>query len=263
MAINSRFNEAFNFENFKSNNPEHDEPIGKDLIEQLALECIRVEKLKPPLDITHIEKNNRIIEPVQYTSNFKHSINNIGLLWKIRKQIEDRRKNLLEKATNGLVKVEDLNSLFVEHDLEIHSMFCAALSVGQHNQEVNTHHFFDVGLKKVLAEKQKADDRFYEQYFTSMSIMGDILHDFYSYEENHPYKPKLVIDCVELLCLQNNLKFPKDRNSDNFIRLQKNYLNFIEPHKSWKGVSKNQYKQLDMKLFNKKYQPLFKKFSHV
>lgn len=259
MSKNKRFKEAFNFENFKSNNLAHDFPIGEELIEQLELEFIRIFKLNVPLEITHIENINGIPEPIQYSTNFKEALNGMMLLRSIRKQIEHTRSKIIESAENGFVTVDQVKKLMIEQDLETHAMLSTFFPIGKHNQEVNYDHFTQAGMNKILAEKQKADDRFYKNYWQSIHVMGDILLDFYSNKKNHPFKPQLVIDSIEMLCLENGLKFPKDRKSDNFVDFLKKFLSFIPRHENWSGATKDEYKHIDMICFGKKYQAIVDK----
>lgn len=256
MPKNKRFDEAFNFEHFKSSNSAHDFPIGQELIEQLEQEFMRISKLNIPLEITHIEDVNGLPQPVQYPTNYKQAINGMNLLSSIRKKIEIRRSSLLKSAVNGLVSIEQVKELMIEQDLETHAMLYTFFSMGKHSQEVNDDHFTQAGINKCLGEKHKADERFSKEYWKSLRVMRDILYDFYSYEENHPFKPQLVIDHIEMLCEENGLKFPKNRKSKNFKDYLNKFLKFIPQHENWSGATKKQYKHIDRKIFYKKYQPL-------
>ena len=256
--ISQNFDKAFNFENFVSHDQLNDEPVGSDFLDQFATELTRLEKLSIPLAAHHIDKFNEIVTPVEHPTDFQRVKWHFQGIKYLADKLEELQNSLLNSPNANDTQKSEVTALNMLHETYSLAMFKLGMSVGAHNQEMNSSYFANSGIRKLQSEQLKAYKQYDKKYSKALEITRCILPHFYGIESNRPYKPSLVIDYIQMLCEHDNIDYPSDRKAEIFKELINGFLKPIPPHKNWNGATKGEYKQIDWDNFSKKYRPYIK-----
>ncbi|MEC4726789.1 hypothetical protein HWQ46_14640 [Shewanella sp. D64] len=257
--ITKNFDKAFNFGHFMSQNPLNTEPVGRDFLNQFVSEVVRLSSLSIPLTTDHIENVDGIPTPVEYPTHFKNIINQLKCIQFLHECLEQLQNTLINFPQESEIILNDIKALNNLHETSAQAMFQLGILVGAHNQEMNSSYYTEAGITKLQSDQRKLDVRYNNAYVNALILTQKILSHFYSIESNHPYKPNLVIDHIEMLCLKKGIDYPKDRKSEIFKDLIDSFLKPITPHKNWEGSTKNIYKHIDTKNFQREYKPFIEK----
>lgn len=256
--ISENFDKTFNFEHFTSQDQLNTEPVGRDFLNQFVSELCRLNSFDIPLVTHHIEIINGIPTPTEYPTNFKKIKQQLMYIQFLYAELESFQNKLINYPKSDNCKIEDVIAFNQSHEKITQAKFILGLLVGAHNQEMNSSYYTEAGITKLQSEKHKSATRYNQKYAKALGLTQKILSHFYSIESNHPYKPSLVIDYIEMLCTDHGVNYPKDRKSEIFTECINAFLGPITPHKNWAGATKDDYKQIDKKSFNKTYKPYVK-----
>jgi hypothetical protein len=256
--ITKNFDKAFSFEHFTSQSELNAEPVGRDFLNQFVSELLRLNSLSIPLVKHHIESINGVPTPVEYPTYFLQLKQQFQYVQYLTDKLEHLQNKLIDYPEKNEVLVDDVKSLNHCHEKVAQAKFTLGMLVGAHNQEMNNAYFNEAGITKMQAEQLKAFNKYDHTYAKALELTQKVLSHFYSIESNHPFKPGLVIDYIEMLCNENNVDYPKDRKSEIFKDFISAYLKAITPHPNWQGATKDEHKQIDKKAFMKEYKPFIK-----
>ena len=254
--ITTNFNKAFNFEHFTSQDKLNTEPVGRDFLNQFVSEVVRLNNLSIPKTIHHIDNIDGVPIPVEYPTHFQLVKRQLHCIQYLVENIEHLQNKLINYPMEQEIIPDDVIALDKLHETSAQAMFQLGMLVGAHNQEMNSSYFNDIGIAKIQSEQRKSCNKYNQKYAKALELTQKVLSHFYSIESNHPYKPSLVIDYIEMLCDESHIDYPKDRKSEIFKDLTSLFLRPITPHKNWSGTTKAEYKQIDKSKFYKEYKPL-------
>ena len=228
------------------------------LLNEVNCELIRLKGLNIPLEVQHVTNPVTDIEPREYDTNFKAVINTHKAVKQTVCFLEAQRKQFeMDIISDEISKIDKLVLIdtFIEaNELNSHAMFNHGLSIGLHNGEMFSSHYTKAGIKKVQSEQLKAINRFDRKYGLAMSFMRDVLLDFYQEKANHSFKPALVIEQIDNLCIANKIAFPKDRNGKDYRSIYKTIMSFIPPNPDWMKKTKKEFSQINANDFKIKYE---------
>jgi hypothetical protein len=204
---------------------------------------------------------SKITPPKRPLITFQHAFGQLEKVQTTRSIIEELEDQLINHPeTNALSK----GTVLALH--QAHEKYCSLMNhlhvlIGEYNCTVVNAEYIELGYSKSKAEFLKPIYTYQDKYSYALATMGAILSDFYSHESNHPIKPSLVIDYIEALYNENAPQdlqkdydndesiFPKDRKSKFFNDVIFMSLLDVPNHKNWSGRTKEEYKQIDKKLF--------------
>ncbi|MCL1095905.1 hypothetical protein [Shewanella kaireitica] len=256
--IAENFDKTFNFEKFTSQDPLKIEPVGRDFLNQFVSEFHRVNSFDIPLLAHHIENIDGVPTPTEYPTNFQKIKQQLAYIQFLYEELEAFQNRLVNYPKSDSCKTDDVIAFNQSHEKIAQAKFTLGLLVGAHNQEMNSTYYTESGIKKLQAEQVKSLKKYNQKYNKALELTQIVLSHFYNIEKNRPVKPNLVIDYIEMLCIQQGFEYPKDRKSDLFKDFISTSLKAITPHPNWKGATKDDYKQIDKKSFNKTYKPYAK-----
>ncbi len=239
-------------------NSQKEQVPSSELLKEISSEIIRLKELNVPLEVQHITNPITDNKPREYETSFKKLINAHNAvtetLWFLEEQCERFEINMVSDDLSKLEKLVLLKNFIDTNELNSHAMFSLGLAVGLHNQEMYSSHFTNAGINKVQSEQLKAINRFDQKYGWAMKFMRDILLNFYQDQANHPYKPTLVIEQIENICIVNKIAFPKDKNGKDYRSIYKTIMSFIPSNPDWKKKTKEGYSEIDSTFFKEKYE---------
>jgi hypothetical protein len=254
-SLSENFNKAFNFEHFTDQEQTNTQPVGRDFVNQFVSEMVRLSSLSIPLTTHHIENIKEIPTSVEYPTHFQNIKYQLKCIQFLYGHIEQLQSRLINYPDGNEILPDDVKALDQLHETFAQSVFTLGMLVGSHNQEMHSSYFTETGITKLQSEQLKSANQYNQKYRKALELTKTILQDFYNIEDNHPYKPSLVIDYIEMLCGENRVEYPKDRKSEFFTEFLIKCLKAITPHQNWKGATKIEYKQIDKNSFKKKYMP--------
>jgi hypothetical protein len=259
--IAASFDKAFNFESFTSQALPNTEPVGRDFLNQFVSELLRLNSLSIPLVTHHIESEDEILTPVEYPTHFQKVKSQFHCIQYLAENIEHLQNKLINYPEKNEILPSDIKALDELHETSAQAMFKLGMFVGAHNQEMNSAYFNEAGIAKMQAEQLKSLDKFNQKYAIALGLTQKVLSHFYSIESNHPYKPSLVTDYIEMLCNEHHIEYPKDRKSEIFKDFISISLKAVPTHPNWSGATKDDYKHIDKKWFQKEYKPYIKQLA--
>lgn len=229
-----------------------------ELLKEISCELIRLKELNIPLEVQHITNPMTDNEPREYDTNFKKVINAhdavTETLWSLEEQCARFEINMVSGDVSTIEKLVLIKNFIDTSELNSHAMFSLGLAVGLHNQEMYSSHFTRAGINKVQSEQLKAINRFDQKYGLPMQFMRDVFLDFYQEKANQPFKPALVIEQIDNLCIANQIAFPKDKNGKDYRSIYKTIMSFIPSNPDWKKKTKEGYSEIDSNYFKEKYE---------
>jgi hypothetical protein len=253
--LSKNFNKTFNFEHFTDQEQQNTQPNGREFLNQFVSEMIRLSSLSIPLTTHHIENVDEIPTPIEYPTHFQNIKYQLRCIQSLYAHIELLQNKLINYPEGNEILPDDVKALVQHHEIFAQSKFILGMLVGSHNQEMCSSYFTDIGITKLQSEQLKSANKYNQKYGQALGLTKTILQDFYRTKSNHPYKPSLVVDYIEMLCNENHIEYPKDRKSEFFNECLNNALKTITPHKNWDGATKVDFKQIDSNLFKKRYTP--------
>jgi hypothetical protein len=232
--------------------------LSSKLLTHIEHELIRLKQVNIPHEVLHIPDQNLGNEPQEHYTNYNKVIKAhdavTETIWFLEEQCARFELHMISDDLTQCEKLRLIKNFVDTNELNSHTMFSLGLAIGLHNQEMYSSHFTKAGIRKVQSEQLKAIKRFDQQYGLSMKFMRDVLLDFYQFKEHHPFKPKLVIDQIENICIVYKISFPKDRNGKDYRNIYKTIMSYIPSNPDWMKKSKENYSQIDAKYFNEKYE---------
>ena len=232
--------------------------LSSQLLTHIDHELIRLKQVNMPHIVLHIPDQSLGNEPQEHHTNYNKVIKAhdavTETIWFLEEQCARFELNMISDDLTQCEKLILIKNFVDTNELNSHAMFNLGLSIGLHNQEMYSSHFTKAGIRKVQSEQLKAIKRFDQQYGLSMKFMRDVLLDFYQFKENHSFKPKLVIDQIESICIAHHITFPKDRNGKDYRNIYKTIMSYIPSNPNWMKKTKDNYSQIDAKYFNEKYE---------
>ncbi|QQX79996.1 hypothetical protein JK628_21320 [Shewanella sp. KX20019] len=256
--IAKNFDKVFNFEQFTSQDQLNIEPVGRDFLNQFVSEFSRLNRLSIPLTVHHIENINGIPTPTEYPTSFQKIKHQLAYIQFLYEELERLQNKLINFPQENKFQLDDIKALSQSHEKSEQAKFTLGLLVGAHNQEMNNSYFNEAGKAKMQAEQLKSINKYNQKYAKALELTQKVLSHFYSVESNHPFKPSLLIDYIEMLCNEHKIGYPKDRKSEIFKDFINICLKAITPHTNWSGSTKHDYKHIDRRSFNKTYKPYIK-----
>lgn len=174
-------------------------------------------------------------------------------------EIHDRYMVLEDLQTEYITNSESMDdlkkqSMSAEYASSHHKLLYL---IGQYNYEVDHEALLNRGLTSLKSAQKKAHKTFFKKYLNAIRLTELILEDFYSVQANHPYPPIAVIRHIDRLCVENQISYPKDFNSDKFKSMLNPMLNDIKKKcsivNSWVGAPKTHYQTIPFDDFKKEF----------
>lgn len=236
-----------------------------ELLKEISCELIRLKELNIPLEVQHVTNPMTDNEPREYDTNFKKVINAhdavTETLWSLEEQCARFEINMVSGDVSTIEKLVLIKNFIDTSELNSHAMFSLGLAVGLHNQEMYSAYFTNKGIESEQNKQVKTGDSYHQKFGIALKLLRDIMHDFYKHASHHPYKPNLVIDQVQNLCILYLIPFPMDRKRPEFKSILKVIMFEIPKHSSWKGASKKIYSKLNESNFANKYDYFFERLT--
>jgi len=247
------FNYLVQLDNYAPSNEhidiQHDTAL--NMLNSLEKEISRINALQPELNYYHVGD--------EIPTEWSHLIR---VFTKFKQAVIDRIT--LQNRVGELIKHQQEDSpeygqcLAHLHHLQQHLENLIAsvfLYVGQHNTTMVQKFMFETGVNKIQSEQLKTMTSYYKKYSHAMSILTEVLKDFYSSQNNYPYPLNTVLQWVDNHCIKLGIAFPKDRKAAMFIDVVNNAL---PPEAGrMKGAPKQEFRQLP-EVQMAKYLSLFK-----
>ncbi|MDT3335918.1 hypothetical protein Q4Q49_11450 [Shewanella sp. SP1S1-7] len=234
------FNYLVQLDNYAPSNEhidiQHDTAL--NMLNSLKKEISRINELQPELNHYHV--GDEI--PTEWSNLLK-------IFTKFQKAVTDRIT--LQSRVGELIKHRQEDSseygqcLAHLHHLQPHLENLIAsvfLCIGQHNTAMTQKFMFETGVNKIQSEQLKTMASYYNKYNHAMSILIEILKDFYSSKHNHPYPLNTILQWVDEHCIKLGIAFPKDRKAALFMDVVNNTL---PPEAGrMKGAPKQEFRKL-------------------
>lgn len=257
MTLNEYIKKAINLTDSGLQN----EMLGRNLVDKLTDELNRLHTLKLPTETYHVGSPMSPGHPDEYETNYKKVIQAHSEITDILWFLEDERAkfeiNMISDDLNKNDKLQLIKKFIDTNELNAHAMFSLGLTIGHHNQEVASSYFTNKGIDVIQKKHLNSMNSYHKNFSVSLKLMRDILHDFYKSESHHPFKPNLVLDQIENLCVLHQIPFPMDRKRPEFKSVFKSIMSGTPKHSSWKGASKKTLSKLNVPVFINKYEHLF------
>ncbi|AAZ28240.1 hypothetical protein [Colwellia psychrerythraea] len=264
MYKNIKKEHLINCENAPLSSNGSGDPSVRDYLNEVGKEVIRLTSLGIKLvnDFDYMDVLNDV--PPQSVPTSLGLVNNVLNIVKDNNNIKD---SLFTKLTLGITSPAHnldsvLQNLVVLKNTD--ELFCMSFhhlghAIGLYNKEVLQETYYRTG-KKQVESGVLSNQQYMKDHWAAFKVTSIILREFYSKLENRGYKPNLVIDKIEILCLENGIMYPESREGKKFTRVIKVVLKGIFKGESIKGPAKKAYRSLSISDFSLNYTKYLKPY---